>query len=250
MRASEIFAQLGVGQRRSAPMTHFHDLMRPFLTGSALLFSSGLALGQTVPASVASSPVAVEAPQAHVSFESSPEHLAIYRSSFRRTSWVTVGTVYGSGTERDHQRLCVAPCEVLLPAGTDTYSVARVAEGEEWPRAVGAITIPAGSSSVAFDYHDRSTVRRVGSAFWISGFGGLVYGFVRAGLYAKCEDRACKGTQLRGVAWGGGLMVGAWVVGGILVGVDDVVDVKVTRRAQAFEPSLPRARQLTLRGRL
>ena len=193
--------------------------------------------------------VAVHAREARVLFESSPDHLAIYRSSYRSIGLAMAGTVSVAADIRGFQRICVAPCDVSLAAGTDTLAVSQTVDGESWPLSVGAVTFPAGASSVRLDYHDRSVVRHVGGWLFGSGLVAMSYSLIETIGYARCrDDVSCKDGKLRGVAWGGGLALGAFVVGGIMLGVGDMVEVKVTPRAQAYVPGLPRGRGLALRG--
>ena len=201
------------------------------------------------PPSTSASVATIHTREARVIFESSPEHLGIYRSSIGATSWVSVGRVSGVGADNTYQRVCVSPCDVSLPAGTDTYSITRVSEGETWPRSIGAITVPEGASTVRLNYRDRQAIRHVGTGFFVGSAASAIYAAVKLWGFAHCRrDDDCAATELRGSLWGGSVALGALIVGVVLVGVDDVVDVQVSPRGQAREPPLPRARQLSLRG--
>ena len=182
-------------------------------------------------------------------FESRPEHLAIYRRSYGRTGWVTAGTISASSVENEFQRICLAPCEVSMPAGADTLAVAQTAGGEGFPQSVGAVNLPAGRSRVTFNYKDHGTVRYTGKVVFGAGLiGGLTYLLVKAGSYSNCAgDDACKNSALDGMLLGGGIFLGTTLVGGLMMSVGDSVEVKVTRRAQ-YEPLLPRGRQISLRA--
>jgi hypothetical protein len=188
------------------------------------------------------------ATEARVAFRSS-EHLAIYRHSYKSSSWMRVGTVTGGGIESSLQRICVAPCEASIPVGTETYAVSRTADGEEYPMQIGAITVPDGPSTVQLAYHDRGILRGLGRIVFFGGLvGGLVYAGVEVGSDPRCKTEACTRRRLVGAAVGGGIVLGSVVVGGLLVGVHDVVDVNVAPQNHASLRSLPRARELSLRG--
>ena len=212
------------------------------LSSQAQAQSTQVADGDPQPA------VTLHSREARVLFESSPDHLAIYRSSYRSVGWATAGNISVTADTHGYQRICVAPCEVSVAAGTDTLSVSKTANGESWPLPIGAVTFPAGTSRVRLDYHDRGPVRRVGGWVFLSGLVGMGYGFFEAAGYAKCGDGTCKDGKLRGIAWSGGLMLGAFAIGGIMLSVDDVVEVKVTTRSQAYTPAPPRGREVSLRG--
>jgi hypothetical protein len=188
--------------------------------------------------------------EARVAFRSS-EHLAIYRHSYKTSSWMTVGTVTGGGIESSLQRICVAPCDASIPVGTETYAVARTSDGEAYPMQIGAITVPEGPSTVQLAYHDRGIVRGIGRIVLFGGLiGGLVYAGVEVGSEPRCKTEACTRRRLVGAAVGGGIVLGSVVVGGLLIGVRDVVDVNVAPHSHASGRSLPRARELSLRGQL
>lgn len=229
-------------------MAHFRRGLVGFAAFVAAISVGAVTLAQEPPGTPASA-ATVHAREARVIFESSPEHLGIYRSSIGATSWVSVGRVSGVGADNTYQRVCVSPCGVSLPAGTDTYSITRVSEGETWPHSIGAITVPEGASTVRLKYRDRQAIRHVGTGFFVASAASAIYALVKLGGFAQCRrDDDCAAMQLRGMLWGGGVALGALIVGGVLVGVDDAVDVQVSPRKQAFDPQLPRARQLSLRG--
>lgn len=188
--------------------------------------------------------------EARVVFETSPEHLAVYRTSYRSTAWASAGTRSAYGESHDFQRVCVAPCETVLPAGTDTYSVARTdGRAEHEPKPIGIITLPPGASKVRVDYRDRNALRALGSLVGLGiAVGGAVYGTLEALRYAKCEgDETCKKSHLTGLAVAGGLLVGGLTIEVVAGSISDGVDVKVTPQPTP-SVQLPRARQLALRG--
>jgi hypothetical protein len=207
-----------------------------------------LALLVSISSSAAAEGLA-RAPEAKVTFHSGSEHLAIYRHSYKSSSWVSVGTVTGGGVERALQRICVAPCEASVPAGTDTYAVSRTSDGETYPRAIGAITVPEGSSTVELAYRDRSVVRGLGRIVFFGGLiGGLVYAGVELGSDPWCRTETCARRRLVGAAVGGAIALGSVVAGGLMIRVDDVVDVSVAPHNHGSLRALPPARELSLRG--
>jgi hypothetical protein len=228
------------GRGRGEQLTKFHRFLGVFLA-AALLGTLAKRARAEVPARPA---------EARVAFRSGSEHLAIYRHADTSSSWFSVGNVRGGGIEKAFQRICVAPCEAVLPAGTDTYSVSRTAKREEYPRQIGAITVPAGASTVELVYRDRRAIRHLGRMIGIGGgLGGLIYGGIQIAGHGKCQSDAGERRQLRGAAVGGGVALGSFVVGAFLVSFDDVVDVNVARQNGAFAPTLKRARALSLHGR-
>ncbi len=188
--------------------------------------------------------------EARVVFETSPEHLALYRTSLRSTAYVSGGGYSASGEQRDYQRVCVAPCEVTLPAGTETYAVARTdGQWETDPRPIGIITLPPGTSTARIDYRNRAAIRTIGHIIGLgASLGGLVYSAVQVFRYTECENDTCKKSHRDGALVGAGFIAGGFAISLVVGSIDDGVDVKITPRALPPGAQLPRARQLALRG--
>lgn len=218
-----------------------HTLSRYLLP---LLLALGL-FGHSRPAGAQSAETARR--EARVRFETSPAHLAVYLTSYRSTVRASAGGHSAYGEEREFRRVCVAPCEAAMPAGTDTYAVALPGgrtEGKPYP--IGTLTLPPGNSTARIEYRDRSAIRDVGQ---FVGLGpaviGVIYATVQLVALTRCPEESCKKSHIRGAALGGGLFLGGLAITLVVSSIDDGVDVEVTPRTGLQAPV---TRQVALRG--
>lgn len=188
---------------------------------------------------------------ARVRFESVPEHVALYRSSLKSQAWAVAGTHAAYGSQNDYQRLCVSPCEVALPAGTDTYAVARIRDVEEGSREVGAITLPSGASSVRVEYKDRSAWRTAADVVGWASVGVFGYGLYQLVRITECKDEntrdACIKPKAQTAAISGGVSL-LLLITSVRLNVSDDIEIQVRPRQQALDVKLPRAHQMSWHG--
>jgi len=212
-----------------------------FICGFAALCVSASALAQET----------TQTRTAHVRFESVPEHVALYRSSLKSEAWAAAGAYAAYGSQNDYQRICVSPCEVALPAGTDTYAVARVRDVEEGTRDVGAVTLPSGASSLRVAYKDRSAWRTAADVVrWVS-VGAFGYGLYQLFTIAKCKDESTRDACLKPKAQTAAISGGAsllLLIASVRLNVADDVEIQVRPRQQALDGKLPRAHQISWHG--
>ncbi len=122
-----------------------------------------------------------------VRLESEPPGLTFHRPG---SSAVAFGT-YGAGVATNYERLCTAPCEVTLPAGTETLALSRPGG---LPREAGFVTIPAGRFRVTGAFESRAATRAAG---WVIAAGSVVLG--AAAFYASVgEKKVCSPDYGRG----------------------------------------------------
>jgi hypothetical protein len=85
---------------------------------------------------------------------SQPEGLTFHR----QTSAIAVGTG-GQAYATAYERLCTAPCDIALPAGTE---VLALSQGNEAPRIAEPISFPAGQSRIVGSLESRAGTRIAG----------------------------------------------------------------------------------------
>lgn len=131
--------------------------------------------------------ITVEGPAAHLHLVSDPSGLVFARES------VSVRGIHG------YDRLCTSPCDITLPAGTETFAVGPA---DARPYEVESVSFPAGSSEIRAEYQSRQPIRTTG---WIVMGAGLLGGV--ALLAVSNDEKAVKAA--------------AWVVGlgGLGVGI-------------------------------
>jgi hypothetical protein len=111
--------------------------------------------------------VAVKGARATLKLESDPPGLTYHRAS---SSAVAVASGGGSAIAVGYERLCTAPCEVTMPAGTEVFALSRP---DERAREAEPVTFPAGASRIHGTIESRAGVRVAG---WLIGLGGTVAG--------------------------------------------------------------------------
>lgn len=126
------------------------------------------------------SEVTVRADKATLQLESDPPGLTFHRAS---------GSAFAAGAggvavARGYQRLCTAPCEVTLPAGSE---VLALSSGNDFPREAEAVALAPGNSRIKGTIESRSGVRIAG---WVITVGSLVGGTAIM-LTAREDETRC-----------------------------------------------------------
>jgi hypothetical protein len=138
--------------------------------------------------------VTVQSERAKVHFDSTPPGVTFHRAA---SSAVAVGSGGGVAVATGYERLCTAPCDVTLPAGTEILALSQ--PGERFARDAGPITIPAGTSRINGSFESRAGTRAVG---WVVAIGSIVGGglltYAAFGSKEECygsgDYRSCNDT--------------------------------------------------------
>lgn len=156
------------------------------------------------------------------------------------------GSAYANGFER----MCTAPCEVSLPAGTETIALSR--DGDP-PIAGDPVQLPAGEARMRGSFNTHDGVRMAG---WFTLIGGVLGGAALA-LTSSSKGQDCTygscvettelniGQLVLGIAtFGAGVGVGL-----TLVRVSDAATVEVESASAAPGRSFSGVRGVALSGR-
>jgi hypothetical protein len=188
--------------------------------------------------------VTVKTDRAQLQLESSPPGLTFHRanSSAIATNGQSVAIARG------YQRLCTAPCEASLPAGTEVIALSK--EGR-FPIEAEAVTLPAGKSRVTGTLESRAGLRGAG---WAIAAGGLLIGGILV-FTSKTTEEKCYGTDscIETSGYDKGKFLAGVVIasGGVGVGLvlafrPDVAKVEVATRNPTL--ALPPARGFAFSG--
>jgi hypothetical protein len=155
----------------------------------------------------------------------------------------------GAAFARGFERMCTAPCEVSLPAGTETLAISRV---NGTPVTAESVTIPPGTSEVRGRFESR---RGLNIAGWMIAAGSAVGGTLLLvnsfGKEQKCYSFGCEEqTKLNGPMMIAGVVIlcaGVPIGVGLgVVGPKPIVEVNPASGAASNPRSV--ARGLTLHG--
>lgn len=191
--------------------------------------------------------VTVESQRASVHLESDPPGLTFHRAS---TSAIAVGDG-GRAVAVGYERLCTAPCDVTIPAGTEVLALSR--PGEAGAREAQSVTLPAGHSRVLGSFQSRAGLRTFGWVFAAVTFaagGAMTYvGMTRT--KERCSDLGYCSTEsdvsMPLATLGAVVLVGGPALGGYLAFRPDIAKVQVGSAAGAALPS-PTMRGVSLQG--
>jgi hypothetical protein len=155
------------------------------------------------------------------------------------------GSAYATG----YERICTTPCDVSLPAGTETLALSR---GEKPPISAEPVTLPAGQSEMRGTLESRAGIRAAG---WVVAIGGAVVGSVLMFTATKkeqnCDFGVCNDTTTldAGKLVGGAVIMGAGLgIGIAMVAVRDKAVVEVNPQSGAAQRPLALARGISLHG--
>jgi hypothetical protein len=119
----------------------------------------------------------------------------------------------GSAVVTGYDRICTAPCDVSLPAGTETLALSR---GDKAPIEAEASTLPPGPSEVRGTIESRAGIRVAG---WVIAIGSAVAGAALM-LTASDKENQCDAGYCRDVdKLDNGKMLGGVVVLAVGAGV-------------------------------
>lgn len=186
----------------------------------------------------ASSPVkpyvTVTGQTAYLHLVSEPEGLTFHRKSGTATS----GYIQAIGFDR----LCVAPCDIEIPAGTEELSLSKPNGAPVKP---SAVELPAGNSEIVGRYNSKVGVRVAGIVVLSVGV-AVGMGLVLASMPDASDLNSEIDTGMLGVGFG--LMAAGGLAGGIMIAQRDSTSFEITRQARAL--SWPATRQISFGGRL
>lgn len=174
-----------------------------------------------------------EGKEARLHLTSTPPGLTFHRQTGSAMAVGAGGVAYATG----YERLCSAPCDLKLPAGTE---VLALSEGDEAPRKAAPITFPAGNSRLVGSFESRAGTRAIGwtifGASLIAG-GLMLYGSFSSeqvctessfGFDPYCHDELQVSLPLM---LGGVITTSVGVPLGIVLGVRrDVAKVELAER--------------------
>lgn len=189
---------------------------------------------QAAPATKTARPyVTVKGEIARLHLVSDPVGLTFHRKSGSATS----GEVQAAGFDR----LCTAPCDIEIPAGTEELSLSKPDKDPNKPKSV---TLPAGDSELVGTYESNAGARIAGFILMIGGAGLGTFLLIKS-LPSDGDDGVNTGLLIPAVA----LTVGGSIGGAVLMMQKDSSSFEV-RRKDAAELSWPRSQQLVLSGKL
>ncbi len=180
--------------------------------------------------------VTVNAADAHLHLESAPAGLTFHRQSGSATA-VTYGK-YGGVTEAAaYDRLCTAPCDITVPAGTETLALSQP-DGS--PTAAEPVTFPAGKSRLVGTLESRTGTRVGGIVLAVASLG--------AGLAMILPSVSSDSEKLNVplIIGGSAVAIGGFSIGLYLGRTPD----KATVTVAGATPPLPRVTGLTFSGAL
>lgn len=180
-----------------------------------------------------------EGQEARLHLTSTPEGLTFHRQTGSAMAIGRGGSAYAEG----YERLCTAPCDITVPAGTE---VIALSQGNEPPRVAEPVSFPAGESRLVGSFESRAGVRAAG---WIILASSVVVGGVM--LYSSIDSeqvcgedygfgRSCYNeTKISLPLMLGGMLIPAVGIPiGIVMGVRrDVAKVEVATRRAPAEPA-------------
>lgn len=192
--------------------------------------------------------VTVDGELARLKLESDPPGATFFRQSATaeaRSGWATARAV-------GYERLCTAPCNVSMPAGTEILALSF---DRETPREAKPVTLPAGRSTVTGSLDSRAGLRTAG---WLIAVGSIAAGGVLVATSFGDEETCTtyggcySSPAIDIVPFTAGLVIlGAGIPIGIMLGVQRdgaKIDVEEQR-----DRDLPQRRQaapgITLNGK-
>ena len=188
--------------------------------------------------------------EARLHLTSRPDGLTFHRQTGSAVAVGPGGQAYATG----YDRLCTAPCDITIPAGTEVLAVSN---GDETPRVAGPVSFPAGESQLIASIESRAGTRIAG---WTIAGASLVTGVVlfyaSFGTKRVCDTDFGNGSSCHSqtdislpLAVTATILPSVGIPVGIVLGVRrDAGKVEVATRSRASE-ALP-AVGLTLQGTL
>jgi hypothetical protein len=180
--------------------------------------------------------VTVHGAQANLHLESDPPGLTFHREASSAIAFGRGGVAHATG----YERLCTSPCDISLPAGTETLALSK--DGKS-PVEAGSVSFPAGDSQILGSYQSNTGIRVAGVVIIVASAvagGALIFTSSKDGScdsYGYCS-KTLDTTQL---ALGTVVLAGGSLLGIGLVMVSDSGSVQVAPRGQTPLPE-PNAR--------
>jgi hypothetical protein len=192
--------------------------------------------------------VTVHGKEARLHVVSTEPGITLHRQA--SAAFATGGGVSAFAT--GYERMCTAPCDVSLPAGTETLALSR---GDKPPISAEPVTLPPGNSEVRASFESRSGLRVAGWLLLLgSSIGGLALVFTSASTKQDCSTGPSychetsdlnAGQMIAGVALAS---VGAGV-GVALAVLPDKPVIEVASSGPNFSRPLSVPRGVTVSGR-
>jgi hypothetical protein len=178
--------------------------------------------------------VTINAAQARLHLTSEPTGLTFHRQV------VSASSRYGTAVQ-GYERLCTAPCDISLPAGTEVLALST---GNEPPVAAEPATFRDGASELTGTLESNAGIRGGGIAVMILG------SVIALGMEVGAMADAADGTELNWPLLVGGLVVfaGGMGAGAAMMTTRDNASVQVRSSSPSF--SLPTSAGFSVRGQL
>ena len=198
--------------------------------------------------------VTVHAAEARLKLVSDESGITFHRQAASASSSAVAygsgGTAFALGESTSYERICTAPCEAAMPAGSERFALSR--DGKP-PIAADAVTLPAGDSELHGRLESRTGLRVALVALGVaSAIGGTALALTADGKerecneFGECYDRSTLNLPqfIGGIALG---TAGAGLMLAIVL-IHDKAVIEVRPQNAAAERHSPLARGIALSG--
>jgi hypothetical protein len=191
--------------------------------------------------------VTVHGKEARLHVVSNEPGITVHRQASSAIAVGRGGAAFATG----YERICTAPCDVSLPAGTETLALSR---DDKPPISAEPVTLPPGKSELRASFESRGGMRAAG---WLlilgGGIGGAVLMFTASSKEQDCSlgSSYCydKTTINTGQLIGGAALAGVGIgVGIALARQPDKAVVEVASSSANFSRPLSVPRGVTVSG--
>lgn len=192
--------------------------------------------------------VTVHGKEARLHVVSTEPGITVHRQASSAIAVGRGGAAFATG----YERICTAPCDVSLPAGTETLALSR---DDKPPISAEPVTLPPGKSELRASFESRSGMRAAGWLLMLGGgIGGAVLMFTSSSKEPDCSvgSSYCydKTTINTGQLIAGAALAGVGIgVGIALARQPDKAVVEVASSGTNFSRPLYVPRGVTVSGR-
>lgn len=182
----------------------------------------------------------VHAAEARIHFSAPDENTTFYRRSGAAYAEGHYGWARVSSVAKGYDRICTAPCEASLPAGTETLAFAH---DDDEPRELDPVKLPAGLSEARLSFNTHTGLH----------IAGFITMFVGTAVGATCFyiDRTGKHSGSGELWLVGGVAAGFGIGAGLGIPLVKVKDTPVLEMVPSDSAAqrLDQARGLTFSGK-
>lgn len=167
-----------------------------------------------------------------------------------RGSAMMPSTAFTSVHGRSYGRVCTAPCEATVPAGS--YSMA-LTKGNGSPIEVEDMVRVDGPSTLQGTYTSYSALRTAGSVLGIASVvGGIILVFTSFDRVEKCQGNVCEDdieVDRTKLIVGGVVLIGGGIAGSVMASKSDEASIRILPAASGALPGRATAWGASDRGR-